>query len=327
MGCATIGSMVRLRIKVVLPLFSLFALIVLASCDTLGLTEEKVAGTPIANLEATLEAAKIPIVSESACLLDQKEATLVERVQLGTIRYQGDMLAWSPDNSTLAYVGPATSRSRFYTGSLILLSGKDFKDQYVLPDVEVFGDITWSPDGENIAFIALRATEKIYTVMTFQVSDQKVTDWFPGDLARIDEYASTKGILRWDDAQNLVVAVSCGINCVQNMSIDITATDQRRSLDQVRKNLDTSLNIQITTGEYDTKAYPKMNDPHWSADLQKILYFDNDDRAWVILLESREQFMLTDVAYLDTFEVKWSSDAAFLAIRVDERLFIYQIPC
>jgi hypothetical protein len=109
---------------------------------------------------------------------------------------QGDMLAWNPVRDELAYVRPANGRWGWFVGDLVVYNFELQKEIYATSDLEVMGDITWAPDGSNLAYVVLNPDEKVYTVYVGGLTSSLSVDIF-GSSAKTDDYSSAKGILDW----------------------------------------------------------------------------------------------------------------------------------
>ena len=249
---------------------------------------------------------------------------------------QGDLVAWQPGTENLAYLAPA-ERSSWYTGDLYISKGPDFKQKIALaPGVLANGDLTWSPDGSLLAFLAYRPNEGLYTVMIVRPDGSELIDLFPTDLARTDARTSQKAILGWQNDNTLDVMVSCGEECRLSYSFQVDVPPSPvltptpvGSYHELAENLQLHRNVQ----EFEAKLYPKaMSDPagsldtNWSPDKQLVTYTDRRGVLWLLVTGEKIQYML-DIGFRDVYETQWASTSAHIAIRAEDRLFIFQVPC
>lgn len=240
-------------------------------------------------------------------------------------RLQGDLLAWSPDGSTLAFLAPEDRHWGWFTGRVVLatLTGETPVER-VMKAPDAYGDLVWSPDGTAIAFVALRPQEKLYTVM---VADTATGDWidlFPGDAARLDEWSSLKGILGWEDATYLRVTASCGADCMQPYRAD-SVTGALEELERTRKVTDASLTIIPSVQEYDPAAFPQMRNPNWSPDGRYIVYADGRG-LWLIDTQAQTLRGLRVTLPL-LQEVRWNGDGRRVALRTNDQVLVVDVTC
>ena len=249
---------------------------------------------------------------------------------------QGDLLAWQPDTQNLAYVAPA-ERTSWYIGDLMYVQGPDFKKKTVLaPNALSNGDLTWSPSGSRLAFLAYRPNEGVYTVMVVRPDGSGLTDLFPTDLARTDTRASQKAILGWQDENTLAVISSCGEECQMAYALQVnsapgpalTPTPINDYHDLVG-NLEMHRNVQ----DFDAKLFPKaLSDeasnpmPNWSPNQRMIAYLDRRGLLWLLLIQEKISYLL-DIGLRDVYETQWASGSQYIAIRAEDRIFIFQVPC
>ena len=227
----------------------------------------------------TSTAPEFPTVDDQSCLLAELEP-------MRTDAQQGDLIAWQPDEDVLAYVGPALN-SNWYSGTIMLASGPDFASPLNLaPEAHVFGDLTWSPDGSLLAYISLRISDDVYTIFTSSPQGGPAQDWLPGEAAFTEEGSSSKAISQWLSGQRLGVLSACGPDCDEITEINLNDGQISVIGEQIRRAKD---RLAITTNQvdYDAEAYPYMPVANWSPDGEKIAYFDEDDRAWVLLVEGK----------------------------------------
>jgi hypothetical protein len=102
-------------------------------------------------------------------------------------------------------------------------------------------DGSWSPDGELLAFLALRSNQNIYTVMVYDRATGQTSDLFPDDSAQTDPWSSQKGILGWTDSQHVQVVMSCGSGCEQVVEVRLSDAVQRSDNQPSYKRMETAL--------------------------------------------------------------------------------------
>jgi hypothetical protein len=250
---------------------------------------------------------------------------------------QGSLLAWQPQQenaapgtSNLAYLGP-TERSAWYTGELSIAIGPDYSKRIPLaPGVLATGDLTWSPSGHLLAFVGYRQNEGLYTAIVVAADGSSLTDLFPADIARTDNRAGQKAIIGWKDDQTVQVMASCGEECRQAYDFKIgtapgpvltpTVVDNYRELNQ-------NLSMYRNQQEYKADQYPKvMRTPHWSPDNQLIAYLDKRGLLWMLSTKTKTMYPL-DIGLRDVYETQWSYDNSSIAVRAEDRIFVFEIPC
>lgn len=311
----------------------LVATFLLAACSIIpsnsgsprGETDED--GTPVPT--PTRDPSGYQAIPAQSCLIADWAA-------LQTNQPQGDLIAWQPGTTNLAYVAPA-ERSSWYTGDLILAEGPDYQQKVSLaPDVLVNGDLTWSPGGSMLAFLAYRPNEAVYTIMTVRADGSGLTDLFPTDLARTDGRTSQKAILGWKDEDTLEVITSCGEECRLAYALQVNASPAPvltpTPVENYRK-LHDSLQIHRNIQNFDAKQFPKAisdensnPNPNWSPDKQMVAYLDRRGLLWLLITGEKIQYLL-DIGLRDVYETQWANNSNYLAIRAEDRVFIFQIPC
>ncbi len=254
----------------------------------------------------------------------------------------GDLIAWQPENHNLAYMAPS-ERTSWYLGLLMLAKGPDYQERINLaPATLAAGDLTWSPSGATLAFVAYRVNENVYTVMTVHPDGSGLKDLFPNDAARTDSRSSDKSILGWKDESTLQVISSCGEECKQSYDIridgqagaELTPTSLA-DYHQLDNNLQIHQRVLLTeTPDPQSKLpsptpelFPKgMRSFNWSPDDSLIDALDKRGLLWLLKREDKTMYML-DIGLRDVYETQWSSDSQALAIRVEDRIFVFDIPC
>ena len=285
---------------------------------------------------ATLDPSGYQAVAPRACMVGDWHTLQAERRQGGVTTWlQGNLLAWQPGTSNLAYLAPG-ERSSWFTGVLMLVDGPDFiEPRQLAPTILVNGDLTWSPTGEWLAFLAFRPNEGLYTVMVVNQDGSQLIDLFPTDLARTDQRTSQKAIIGWRNNQTVEVIASCGEECRIAYAIDITAppgpiltptpVGHYRTL---QDNLQIERRGQTVTPEAFPKVIstPAVSIPDWSPDERMVTYLDRRGILWVLSIEERINYPL-EIGLRDVYEKRWSSGSNHLAIRAEDRIFVFQVPC
>lgn len=300
-------------------LLFLIASLLLASCGMLPELPQAVVDTgPTPTPLPTSSAEGYPTVADRACLLAKLEPLRVEQLQ-------GDLLAWRPDLDELAFVGPASS-SNWFTGRLMLAAGPEYNASTPIGgETVVYGDLSWSPDGSILAFVALRVSDGVYTIMTITADDANPIDWLPGESARTGDLISSKAIIAWQAGQRLRFLSACGPDCDQEYQLNLTDGSVTAIGEQIRRSKE-RLALRSHQVTYDEATYPYMLQPNWSHDNSKIAYIDEDDRAMVLLVDEQIQYIM-DIGINTPRETKWSYDNRKLAVRTDDWIFIFDSMC
>lgn len=252
-------------------------------------------------------------VNSPVCKVAEWDATVTEA-------NQGDMLAWSPKGDDLAFL--AQKDTTLYVGDLAISLGPAFTNMLdPIPDQSVYGDVTWSPDASQIAFVALRSADNLYTVMVVRPDGKGLRDLFPGKTAHTDNYASPKSILDWPSQTLLEVELTCGPDCVKTAQLDVTngATNLSTNTRRAKDRLGGTIKRHILT--YDTQSYPVMTAPNWSADGKKVVYTNENDEIWVIETVAKTRYPID--LNRKALETKWSRDNRFLAVRTSRWVTVY----
>jgi hypothetical protein len=254
-----------------------------------------------------------PLPTEMSSLglqMAQSDACLVKEDASITIDdKQGDLLAWSPVNDELAYVRPANGRWAWFVGDLVLYDVDLAKEAYTSSDLQVFGDITWSPEGNGLAYVVLDSSRKVYTVHVLNMLTGSDVDIFASSSAITDEWSSTKGVTNWVSERNVVVTSSCGLDCARIFNFN-TETSAMTIDGEERKNEDSSLDLT------NQMASP---DGVWT------LAIDTQDNLWAANQETGKAYILLANTTVD--EIKWSVDSKYVALRTAEKVQIYQLGC
>lgn len=300
-----------MKFRLLLGLFGI--LLILGGCSVLGPEKEIQEATPTP-LPTTNPEEGLRVVVPTACQVRSIPTIHVDEVA-------GDMIAWSPDGDTLAYIAPENKEWGWYSGDLTLLS-METGEERATRDIKVTGDITWSPDGSRIAFTALESTENIYTVIVLSTADFLTTNLY-GASAATDEYGSRKGVLKWTNDSRVQVAETCGVDCSRIVEFDLIGQGQR-VIKNGRKQDDHSLEVVLNQGK--TAANPDWLLANTSPDGAHVFYSDENGNAWVVNPAAGTKFQI-DLAMGEALESKWSPDSQLLAIRTNEKVFIYDLKC
>lgn len=283
-----------------------------------GLPAPAAAQEPTPTPLPTSVAPAFPTIPDRSCLL----ATLDP---VRTNQEQGNLLAWHPEEKTLAYVSPK-GRSIWFTGRVLLAQEPNFQQPEVLfENISVFGDLTWSPSGNQLAFVALRLPEDVYTVMVTNLENGQTVDLLPGDQATATSGNGSKGIIGWLSESQIRIIASCGIDCDVMLDIDIPSGRVVPYGETMRHQTD-RLSPTRKTMPFDETLYPPMRSPNWSPDGKKVIYFDDLDQAWVLLNEEKAQYLL-DIGLQTPYESHWAGDSRTLALRTDDFIFLFDTEC
>ncbi|HNY18450.1 MAG TPA: hypothetical protein PLQ28_00310 [Flexilinea sp.] len=242
----------------------------------------------------------------------------------------GGIFAWAGNKNLLAFVVPENRYWAWFSGDAEIVDfEKDYKNPAIMntTGLKVFGDFAFNPSATKIAFVVLRTSEKIYTVVVATLSSnlQTTIDLFTDTSARTDNYSSSKSVIQWENDDEVTVTTSCGIDCDQIYRIN-TVTGTTRLIDEVRKKGHTGRDFPQNVPEYDEREYPAMNQPNWSPDLSMVFYTDDQNKTWILNDKTKEQFELPITAD-KVLQTAWSHDAQFIAIRFAENLSVYKVNC
>ena len=127
--------------------------------------------------------------------------------------------------------------------------------------------------------------------------------------ARTHDFSSLKGIQDWSSAAHLGVTSSCGTDCVWVYSYNPVSQSLTQE-EEIRQNDNTSLAIENE--------------------------FSSPDGMWTVTVDDKDNVWLTDtsrnrisllLAASTTQEVKWSPSSNYLAVRIADRINVYQVGC
>jgi hypothetical protein len=234
-------------------------------------------------------------------------------------------IAWKPGSDALAYIVPLSDQD-WYVGDLVVASGKDFSQTVSLTsEIQVAGDLYWSPDGASIAFVAYRIDDAVYTVMVVRGTGKPV-DMFPGTAAHYDSYASPKKILQWLNPDHLSVDATCGLDCEQMLDVNVSDGVVNKNGGPARVGTLVPAAVATDQRAYDPKLFPVMSGQVWSPDGSQIVYLDGSGNPWVLSVKGLTQYPL-NVNNATVMEMAWSPDGKLLAVRLDGSVEVFQIGC
>ena len=290
----------------------LVGLVFLTACGGLGVDEATPTPLPTSSLPGLVT------VQPQLC-------RLAELPMLRVDQPQGDLLAWSPEGNILAYLAPETGAT-WMVGRLMTVSEPAFDSPVELAGY-VAGDLAWSPDGSRLAYLSLRRGDSLYSVGVAYPQGGLPQDMFAGEAARTDEWSSQKAVLGWEDNNRLRVQVSCGLDCVQMVEVNVVASTQmplgdptQRSWDWWDYTLNQPEQLPVDYQDFMQKA-------NWTPDGARLVYLDARLDAWVVNLEDSTQFILDTGGYLAVSETDWSADGRYLAVQAEDWLFIFSSDC
>jgi hypothetical protein len=296
------------RYRILFAATCLTALIFLAACG--GLTADLPTPTPL----PTSSLPGLVTVQPQLCRLVELPIVKVDEPQ-------GDLLAWAPGANTLAYLAPATA-STWMVGTLMVVNGPAFDMPRELAD-RVAGDLAWSPEGNGLAFISLRRSDNLFSVGVAYPETGRTQDLFPGEAARYDEWSSQKAVLDWLGENRLRVQVSCGLDCVQTVAVNLTDGSLSLLGEPVQRAWDWWDYTLNQAEELPAEYQEFMRQANWSPDVGRLVYLDRRADAWVVSLEEGIQFPLDTGGFLAVSETDWSADGRYLAVQAEDSLFIF----
>ncbi len=292
-----------LHILVVPLLFG--CLYLLTSCSIFNSPSQSATQTsaarPTSTLPPELATQQLRLVSPPSCLQ-------AEFASIDTQTPQGDLMAWSPTGSLLALDVPDNQRWGWYVGVILIYDAAAKQELYTSQGNFVYGDLTWSPGADYLAFVKFTADINLYTVMTLRLRDRALVDYFPGDAAHTDDFSSQKGIDSWNANGALVVTSSCGADCSRFYNIDVT-TGQVTAISDKRKSEDASL---------------ALKNLFISPDGRLKVVKDDQGMSWMASQKDGKTYFLT-ADPID--EIKWSADSQYFALRLVDRVSVYKTSC
>jgi len=285
----------------------------LTGCGIVGGETEMVEATPTP-LPTINPTEGLRVTVSKACRLAALPTIQVDEVS-------GDLMGWNSDSSIFAYIAPVNGQWGWYSGNLVLIS-MDTGETSATRDIKASGDLTWSPEGNRIAFIGLQTPENIYTAMVLQISNMSVLDLYSAGAAT-DDYGSKKGILAWSGSSQVQVVETCGVDCSRVVGIDLIGqTHQILTTGRAQDNLslEISNNLKGVTPQEDwllTNASP---------DGAHFFYLDEDDQAWIVSSQDSSKYRL-ELDLEEVLESKWSPNSQLIAVRTNQMIFLYDLEC
>ena len=299
------GSDLGVFHKVILPMAAFIGISLLAACSS-GLStsaDPQAVETAMPAVPTQADGQQFELVNNQSCLIK-------ELVSIQISDQQGDLIAWSPVSDELGFIEPDNQHWQFYVGQLALYSPAWDVIKVLTSDQEVFGDITWSPDGLSIAYISLNTVEEQYSVNLVDHDGNSRMDVF-GDFnqARTDSWTSKKGISAWTPENDLILTSSCGADCARRysyspMTSSLVVTGEKRWSED--DSLAPNSNAESTNDKWTIQA-------------------DKNDNMWLIATDRGEiSLLLLDTA-ID--EIKWSSSSSYFALRTSDKILVYKPVC
>ena len=303
-------SITIIKIAAILTCF----LLSLSACSILGGSPADATPTPA----PTSSIPGLQVIPSQACLV-------AEHAMIRVYQPQGDLIAWSPTNDTLAYIA-STQGSSWNVGELTLLTAPLFDTPERLA-TQVAGELSWSPLATFISFLGLRRSDNLYTIGLAYPDGRASIDFFPGEAARTDSYASQKVVLGWLDEGRLRVFTSCGIDCLQGLDIGVLSGLTLPTGDPIER----IENLWAVTTNHPVTiplAYADLvGQLNWSPDEKQIAYIDDNGYVWIIDVNTGSLYPLDIGTYGTATETDWSFDGKYLAVQVDQLLKIFSFDC
>ncbi len=288
-----------------LILFFLLSFLFLASCSIFKSPSQSATQTaaaiPTSTLPPEIATQDLRLVSPRSCLKAQFTS-------ISTQEPQGDLMAWSPKGNLLALDVPENRQWGYFLGDAMIYDVPAGKELFATQGDYVYGDLTWSPSADYLAFVKFIADTRLYTVMTLRLSDHALVDYFPANSAHTDEFSSQKGIAAWDGSQGLVATSSCGPDCARFYNLNVT-TRLVTVLSEKRKADDHSL---------------ELNNQLTSPDGRLKVITDDQGMSWLANPADGSTYLL---AKDPIDEIKWSVDSQYFAIRLLDQVSVYKVSC
>lgn len=305
--------LLAIRPSALVGLLLLASGLILTGCSSLLEGGAAVAATPTAG-PADVSGDGLEVAPSPACLA-------ADFSSIQTNQSQGDLLAWSTAEPLLAFIAPPGRSWGWYEGDLVILDPVSGEEK-ATRDVSAYGDLTWSPDGRKIAFIALRAADTRLTILIYDLETSTLVDLYVQGGAS-DEFAGQKGILRWSGNQSLQVAERCGVDCVRFVEHNLGG-GAARILDERRANQDNSLEIALY--QPGISPNPNWSNANWSPQADWVFFTDRNQVGWLADLTQETKAPL-ELGIGRVAETKWSADSQWIAIRTSERIYLYSLDC
>jgi hypothetical protein len=303
-----------MRHRIYLIALFLGLILTVSACSILG-------GGPQASTPTPVPTSSVPNLQ----VVDPQACRVVDQLMIRVDELQGDLISWSPDSGTVAYIAP-TLGSSWNVGELDILTAPLFDTPERLA-TGVAGELNWSPDASAIAFLGLRRSDNMYTIGLAFPDGRTSKDLFPDKAAKTDDYSSQKSILEWLDPTRLRVSTSCGVDCMQAMDINLLSGLSNLVGDPIQRAWDTwavhTFHPDPLPPEYATLT-GQLN---WSPDEKHIAYIDDRGNAWVINAAEGSLYPLDIGQYGTATETDWSYDGQYLSVQVDQSLMIFSFKC
>ncbi len=286
-------------------LFIFLALFLLAACSVFNSPSQSATQTaaalPTSTLPPEIATQDLRLVSPPSCLKAQFTS-------ITTQDPQGDLMAWSPAGDILALDVPENRHWGWFLGDAMIFDVPNNKELFATQGDYVFGDLTWSPAADYLAFVKYSADTQLYTIVTLRLHDHALADYFPGASARTDDFSSLKGIDSWKASPQLVVVSSCGPDCARFYNLNI-GTDQAAITAEKRKAEDHSL---------------QPGNQLISPDGRLKVIADDQGMSWLANSANGSTYLLSKDP-ID--EIKWSADSQYFAIRLVDQVSVYKVNC
>jgi len=250
------------------------------------------------------------------------EAAAYPVIRTSTV--QGDLIAWSPESDRLAFIA-SNSASEWNLGDLTAVPLPAGKPPVILAG-NTAGNLSWSPDGQYLAFVSLRTGDGVYTLQVVPPEGGETADFFPGQAAKTDAWASPKIVREWTDDLHLTGLASCGVICAQPVELDISQKIQQAAGDPIRSVVD-FWEVHRNEPFPPPADIPDAREVNWSPDLSRAVYFDDRYNVWVVSPDTQTQYRIPLPEWDLPYESKWSPDGRYLAVRAGFFLYVYDSLC
>lgn len=320
------------------PTFLMILLLIFASLAvSCSGSSDKVSSTGDSTVTptATTDPSGYQMVAPRACLTNEWDTIQSEQIRSNTKQWmQGSLIAWRPGQAAgdweLAYIAPSDTSS-WFMGVLTLVKGPKLEEKFFLaPNIQAVGDLTWSPDGRWLAFIAFQQSDAVYTVMTVTADGSQIVNLFPDDFAATDSRSGQKGIIGWKDNDTIQVIASCGEECRLAYNLDVTSQPQPARTPTIVEDfteLNTNLQIHQPLLTVTPDTYPKnLRSANISPDKRQTAYLDRRGILWVLSSTDMVNYII-DIGLREVYETQWSDASDALAIRAEDQIFVFQTPC
>lgn len=300
--------------RLALSFFCIGMLLLLTGCSVFGMGSPATTATP----EPTSSIPNLQVVPPQAC-------KVAEQGLIRVYEPQGDLIAWSPNSDTVAYIA-STQGSSWNVGDLNILSAPLFADPKRLA-TGTAGELTWSPDSSIIAFLGLRKSDELYTIGLAYPDERPSQDLFADEVARTDDYSSQKAVLEWIDTDRLRVLASCGLDCMQTIDFNVQSGLSSPVGDPILRKWGMWEPRTNQPASLPSEFADLPGQLNWSPDEKYIAYVDQVGNAWVIHSQDGSLYPLDIGQYGTATETDWSFDSQYLALQVDQNMLIFSLKC